>query len=332
MQNQQTHTLRQETQPLITFVIAYYNLPVQMLCECIDSILELPLQADEREIIVVDDGSDVSPMNGLMHYGTEIVYVRQKNGGLSMARNTGINMAQGRFLQFVDADDHLITDAYAHCIDTIRNNADAEMVIFDFTTTKQAGATAFNDAAPVSGTELMRRQNIHGTACGYLFRKTTLGQLRFTPGIVHEDEEFTPQLLIRAECIYMTDAKAYYYNKRPGSIITSSDDESKQQRLNDAKNIILRLREKADRMPSDDRLALQRRIDQLTMDYIYNTITQTRSKAVLEERIGELKAVGLFPLPDRDYTQKYKWFRKMTMSSVGRTLLLHTLPLLSKER
>ena len=100
MQNQQTYTLRQEAQPLITFIIAYYNLPVQMLCECIDSILALPLKADEREIIVVDDGSDVSPMNGLMHYGTEIVYVRQKNGGLSMARNTGINMAQGQFLQF----------------------------------------------------------------------------------------------------------------------------------------------------------------------------------------------------------------------------------------
>jgi glycosyltransferase involved in cell wall biosynthesis len=315
----------------VTFIIAYYNLPVQMLCQCIDSILALPLQADEREIIVVDDGSGVSPMNGLMHYGTEIVYVRQKNGGLSMARNTGINMAQGRFLQFVDADDHLITDAYAHCLDIVRNQPDAEMVIFDFTTTETT-ATTYKDAEPVSGTELMRRQNIHGTACGYMFRKTTLSQLRFTHGIVHEDEEFTPQLLIRAERVYVTDAKAYYYYKRPGSIITSTDDDSKQQRLNDARDIILRLRHKADRLPSIDRLALQRRIDQLTMDYIYNIMTQTQSKAVLEERISQLKAEGLFPLADRDYTQKYKWFRKMTMTSLGRSMLLHTLPLLNKER
>ena len=73
--------------PLVSFILTYYNQPVQMLCECINSILALSLQPNEREIIVVDDGSNVSPMNGLMQYGDELVYVRQKNSGLSMARN-----------------------------------------------------------------------------------------------------------------------------------------------------------------------------------------------------------------------------------------------------
>ena len=50
-----------------------------MLCECIDSILALSLRPFEREIIIVDDGSNVSPMNGLMQYGDEIIYIRQKN-------------------------------------------------------------------------------------------------------------------------------------------------------------------------------------------------------------------------------------------------------------
>ena len=45
-------------QPLVSFILTYYNLPVQMLCECIDSILALSLTPEEREIIVVDDGSD----------------------------------------------------------------------------------------------------------------------------------------------------------------------------------------------------------------------------------------------------------------------------------
>ena len=128
----------------------------------------------------------------------------------------------------------------------------------------------------------------------------------------------------------MTDAKAYYYNKRPGSIITSTDDESKQQRLNDAKNIILRLREKADRMPSDDRLALQRRIDQLTMDYILNIMTLTPSRQELEKRIQELYAAGLFPLPDKDYSKKYLLFRKMSSTAIGRSILMHTLPIFHK--
>ena len=65
-------------QPLVSFIVTCYNLPVDMLCECIDSILKLSLQPDEREIIVVDDGSEVSPMNDLLKYGDDIIYVRRR--------------------------------------------------------------------------------------------------------------------------------------------------------------------------------------------------------------------------------------------------------------
>lgn len=65
-----------------------------MLCECLNSILALPLTDDEREIIVVDDGSEVSPMNGLMQYASHLVYVRQQNQGVSVARNTALRMAR----------------------------------------------------------------------------------------------------------------------------------------------------------------------------------------------------------------------------------------------
>lgn len=94
MQNQQVHTHFQEAHPLVTFVVTCYNLPVPMLCECLNSILALPLTDDEREIIVVDDGSEVSPMNGLMQYASHLVYVRQQNQGVSVARNTALRMAR----------------------------------------------------------------------------------------------------------------------------------------------------------------------------------------------------------------------------------------------
>ena len=87
-----------------------------------------------------------------------------------------------------------------------------------------------------------------------------------------------------------------------------------------------------DRMPSNDRLAMQRRVAQLTMDYIYNIITLTHSRQELETHIKELHAEGFFPLPDRDYSQKYKWFRKMTNTRLGRAILLNTLPYLKRER
>ena len=70
-------------QPLVSFILTCYNLPLDMLCACIDSILKLSLRSAEREIIIVDDGSDNSPMNSLLKYGDEIIYLRQKNGGVS---------------------------------------------------------------------------------------------------------------------------------------------------------------------------------------------------------------------------------------------------------
>lgn len=320
-----------EEKPLVSFILTYYNLPVQMLCECIDSILALSLTPEEREIIVVDDGSDTSPMNGLMQYGDVIIYVRQKNSGLSMARNKGIEMAQGTYLQFVDADDHLIQAPYEHCLDMIRTNSDIDMVMFDFTSSK-AYDTDYHDSDIMTGSEYMLKHNIHGTACGYLCKRTTLSKLRFTPGIWHEDEEFTPQLLIRAEHVCATDAKAYFYYKHKGTITTHADEESKAKRFDDIRGVLDRLQYLCDRVPQADRLALQRRVAQLTMDYIYQVIIQKRSRKALNACIDELSSKGLFPLPDRNYSQKYKWFRTMTNSRIGRCILLTTIPMMKKER
>lgn len=324
---------QQETAPLVSFIIACYNLPVKLLSECIDSILALSLSPNEREIIVVDDGSDVSLLNDLMTYGDNIIYVRQKHSGVSVARNTGIQMANGRYLQFIDGDDYLIRATYEHCLDIIRHSQDIDVVLFDFTHSEGLRKPIYNDSEKMKGTEYMRNNNIHGSACCCLFRKSTRGSLLFTPGIQYcEDEEFTPQLLLRADCICFTDAKAYYYRIRNASATHQTNADSRQQRLDDMQKVILHLNNVADTLPTDERTALQRRVAQLTMDYIYNYMMQSPSTERLEEMIQTLRAEGLFPLPDRDYSTKYIWFRRLTNSKLGRKILMSTLPLTKRER
>ncbi len=156
--------------------------------------------------------------------------------------------------------------------------------------------------------------------------------MRFTPGILHEDEEFTPQLLLRAETVVSTNAQAYYYRRRPHSITTEADPRRVVRRLNDSLQVILKLNRIADTLPTSERLALSRRVAQLTMDYIYNIIVQTRSRHYLDRKLTYLRKAGLFPLPDRDYTTKYKWFRRLTNSSMGLSLLMNILPMIDKER
>ena len=103
-----------EETPFISFIIPVYNVPTEMLCECLDSIIRLSLRKSEREIIVVDDGSQVSPLGALNNYLDDIIHIRQKNGGLGCARNRGLQNATGQYIQFVDADDALITNQYEH--------------------------------------------------------------------------------------------------------------------------------------------------------------------------------------------------------------------------
>jgi len=328
MQSQQSNT---PAQPLVSFIIAYYDVGPQLLCECIDSILALSLRPSEREIIVIDDGSTQSPLPQLQQYADQIVYLRQRNAGLSAARNRGLQMATGQYLQFVDADDYLIKSPYEYCLDTVRRQQ-PDILMFDFTTGENEPAGVFTTDDPTSGAEYMSHSNIHAMACGYLFKLSILGQLRFTPGIYHEDEEFTPQLLLRAERVLSTDAKAYFYRQRPHSITTERNVRKMLKRLNDTKQVIYRLDRMADTLPPDERRAMQRRVAQLTMDYIYNIIVQTQNAHYLNRRLTELRSKGLFPLPDRDYTLKYKWFRRLTNNSVGLSLLMKALPRFAKER
>ena len=129
-----------------------------------------------------------------------------------------------------------------------------------------------------------------------------------------------------------TDAQAYFYRKRPYSITTQTDKRTVVKRLNDKLLVINKLNRIADTLPNNERIALGRRVAQLTMDYLYNIIMQTRDRHYLERKVEQLRKEGLFPLPDRGYTVKYKWFRRMTNSSAGRTVLMRILPLLNKER
>ena len=328
--NMKTTDQDQQKSIIVSFIVPYHNEPTDMLRNCLDSICALTLRPYEREIIVVDDGSEQSPLNDLTDILDSITYIRQQNSGLSVARNTGLKMASGQYIQFVDADDHLIATQYEHCLDIVRFQK-PDMVVFDFTR-ENVKNTTYNDQETVSGAEYLAHRNIRGTACGYLFKKIILGSLRFTPDIYHEDEEFTPQLMLRAETVCATDAKAYYYNQRQNSITTETSIRQRLKRLNDKKGIIMRLHQLTDQMTPLNRQALQRRVAQLTMDYIYDIIVETKSKKYMRHRLEELRRHGLFPLPDRNYTKKYKWFRHMINSRTGQQVLLHLLPLLKKER
>lgn len=124
--------------------------------------------------------------------------------------------------------------------------------------------------------------------------------LRFNPSLLNTDEEFTPQLFLRAEKVYSTDIVAYSYKKRPSDSIKDKDPRLILKRLNDIEHIIFHLKELSEQLPIADSQALQRRVSQLTIDYIFSIIRLTRSSKQLSSRLKRLEYCGLFPLPDKN--------------------------------
>lgn len=308
-------------QPLVSFIIPCYNLPSYMVIECITSILNLSLNPDEREIIVIDDGSEKLLINEIHSFANSINYIRQNNKGLSESRNIGINVSKGRYIQFVDGDDKLINEGYEYCLDIVRNY-NPDMVIFDFANNENKRNNTFEMPECECGSDVMLKKNLRAAAWRYVFNRNILHDLRFTAGIYHEDEEFTPLLMLNAERIFNTKTIAYYYRKRPDSIMNTIDENIVSKRMDDMEYVIYSLQDKSNSMPLMKKKALERRIAQITVAYIYQIIKLTHSSKYLEERLKRLEQRNLFPLPDNKYNMKYSLFRILAGKKILRNLLL----------
>lgn len=281
-----------------------------MLRECIESIFALSLNDDEREVIIVDDGSAVPFGDALRGFENKITVIRQQNQGLSAARNSGIEIARGDYIQFIDSDDRLIPEIYEHVLDYIRKHM-MDMLMFRFTYDH-----AIYRHEPLSkcfrGIDFLVHNNLRAAACCYVFRREMLGHLRFMPGILHEDSLFTPQLIMKAESLYVLKEQAYFYRQGEGTIMSNRNESHIKKRLDDSFLILLQLQDIATGLEDTPRKAMNRCIDQQVMAYVYFLFYLRRSLNEVHIRIQSLRHHHLFPLPLRFYTLKYWIFSLLT--------------------
>lgn len=113
------------SQPLVSVIIPTYNYG-HFVMAAIESVQRQDYS--QIEVIVIDDGStDNTPQ--LLSCRTDLIYVRQENQGLSAARNHGIRLAKGKYLQFLDADDLLGVTSIRERVEFLENNPDKSAVI-----------------------------------------------------------------------------------------------------------------------------------------------------------------------------------------------------------
>lgn len=219
---------------LISVIVPCYNVEVY-LPRCIESILAQTYTS--LEILLIDDGSPDRCGEICEDYARRdrrIKVIHKENGGLSDARNAGLDAMKGEYVVFVDSDDYI---APTHVADLYRLLADhgAQIAVHnpcpfaeDTLPQPKAPGAATKVFAPLEALETMFYQaDFDTTAWGKMYLAALFEGVRYPKGLLYEDLPTTYRLLLRASRVAYADVQSYYYLHRPDSIERASFSEKK---------------------------------------------------------------------------------------------------------
>lgn len=216
--------------PKISIIIAMYNID-KYIAHCIESCInQKHVKPEDYEIIIVNDGSTDNSLqiaqetiNGV----TNARIINRINGGLSVARNTGIENATGEYIWFVDGDDAIDSNSINVLLSNIyKTHCDAYIINFSTfelkDTINTSKFTGLND--PTSGEDYhFKYDRILPMMAWLTIFKTKIlnnNNLTFYPGIIHEDLEFSIRTHHKCSSILFIEESLYKYRiERKDSIM-----------------------------------------------------------------------------------------------------------------
>ncbi|MBF0429622.1 MAG: glycosyltransferase, partial [Magnetococcales bacterium] len=208
----------------LTIIVPVYNTSAFLLT-CLESLCgEDPTCT---EILLINDGSTDHSPDILAKFCQDKPWFRiihQVNQGLSCARNTGLNQAQGRYIAFCDSDDFVLPGYYTH-MTALAIKQDADMVLGNATyhfEGRQTDYPLYRDPLPSTNmtgqawlTLRLRQKSLLHMVWMQVYKREMIERLslRFTPGIGHEDVLWTSQALLTAQKIAFWNEPGYYYRQ-----------------------------------------------------------------------------------------------------------------------
>lgn len=207
---------------LISIIIPIYNVE-QFLTECINSVLEQTYE--NIEIILVDDGSTDQSGEICDQYkrlDSRINVIHKENGGLSDARNTGINKARGKYYAFIDSDDYVDSEMIKTMYDGLKRNcceiAVCNMIRFGNDESKTAFYQPVKEETVFKGIERFQTLN-QPSVCNKLFCADLFREIKFPKEKYYEDTYIYHEILYKAQNIVLTGKDSYWYRVRQDSIV-----------------------------------------------------------------------------------------------------------------
>lgn len=211
---------------MVSIIVPVYNIR-QYLSHCVQSLLAQTCQ--EIEILLVDDGSTDGSgklCDSLAASDRRIISIHKENGGLSDARNAGLDRARGQWILFVDGDDYLAPDAVELVLKQAQEDVDFVQFLYqetpDTAWLPEPGQPADAQVCTDNGAMWHRLYELGGVAassCTKLWNASLFANSRFQKGILHEDEELLNRVLPTCKKVVYTQLVLYGYVFRQGSIV-----------------------------------------------------------------------------------------------------------------
>lgn len=296
---------------LISIVVPVYKVE-KYLNECVDSILHQTYS--NFELILVDDGSPDKCGEICDNYACidkRVIVIHKANGGLSDARNAGINIAKGKYLTFVDSDDY-ISNEYLSVLYQAASESDAEIVqgaesqqpetldqIKDFYKVELSSEQALKNMFLFDIVQVM--------AWGKLYRSSLFHEIRYPKGKVNEDNFTTYKLIEKANKIVCLPRIIYYYRINPTGIMNKKFTESRFD--------ILQTPEEIKNYFSGDIHRIQKEFDYYVMRInirLYNEIIAAGKTKVFADYLKKIRrTLKQYNLKDSVCDDKYRRMIKL---------------------
>ena len=205
--------------PKISIIVPVYNVEIY-IDKCLKTLTEQTLR--DIEIIIVNDGSLDKSEEIIEKYvkenPTKIKYYEKENGGLSSARNYGLEYATGEYIAFLDSDDYVETNMYEEMYNLAKKE-NADMVECDFIWEWEYGKKIFDKRREYkTKEEMMKKPRV--VAWNKIYKREIINKykIRFPEGLIYEDMEFFYKLLPHLNKISYINKYFVHYTQREDSI------------------------------------------------------------------------------------------------------------------
>lgn len=223
--------------PTYSIIVPVFNCERSIL-GCISSILQQSIT--DFELVIIDDGSTDSSLNIVQEVAktdNRIVLLKKENGGVSSARNRGLDIASGKYILFVDSDDYIHSD-YLRTYDGLLNEHQDALIyqgfvsiIGDIQETESLPEGTYFKREITAAIALLEQRRCLGGACNKVFSADIINKhnIRFNEDLSYgEDKIFTLEYMQYIDKIVLSDRCKYYYNRTTEYSLSKKHHQSKK--------------------------------------------------------------------------------------------------------